>query len=96
MNKTEAKKELKARFLKAFPKCKIACVHLNGFTHEVFYIDENGKRAKATYSAYYVDDANINEQLKQVFSGYYHETYKHNPTELIFMQPKTFLGYPLR
>lgn len=96
MTKTEMKKQLKAQFEKQFPKCKIACIHLNGFTHEVYYINEEGKRAKATYSAYYVDDAFINEKLKEVFSGFYHEAFKHNPTEILYMQPKTFLGYPLR
>lgn len=52
--------ELKERFERLYKDCKIFCVHLNGFSHSVFYKDKDGTKHIDGYSAYapeqYEDD----------------------------------------
>ena len=81
-------KELLERFERLYKGCKLYCVHLNGFSHSVFYKDEKGTKHIDGYTAYapeqYEDD---------------HETFNSRGDMAIqsWNKDKTkafFLGYP--
>lgn len=54
------KKRFEARFKRLYKDATLYCVHLDGFSHSVFYKDKDGKKHIEGYSAYapeqYQDD----------------------------------------
>ncbi len=54
------KNELNQRFNRLYEGCTLFCIHLDGFSHEVFYKDRDGNKHIDGYSAYapeqYEDD----------------------------------------
>ncbi len=54
------KNELQTKFERLYKGCTLYCVHLDGFSHSVFYKDADGKRHIDGYTAYapeqYEDD----------------------------------------
>lgn len=54
------KKDFLQRFKRLYKDCELYCVHLDGFSHEVFYKDGKGIKHIEGYSAYapeqYEDD----------------------------------------
>ena len=98
MDKTELKKIFKDRFKLYFKGCKLAAVQLNGFTHKIFYINENGRRDRLIFSGcvspeearcYGWNDA----RCALLFDGFPNYQYQNNAVELVFMQPATFAKY---
>ena len=89
MNKTEMKKEFKARFNQLFKNKRLLAIQLDGFTHRVIFNSGRGSRIYAlSYSAYTEIDPEFNDKLKELFSGYSHYAFKHNATELIYIKPE--------
>lgn len=46
------KQEFEARFKRLYKNCHLYCIHLDGFSHEVFYKDSKGVKHIEGYSAY--------------------------------------------
>ena len=93
------KQEFKDRFDRLFKGCDLFCAHFDGFSHEVFYKDAEGKKHIGVYSGYassceaedeqLFDDgiyrAYSTDRLKALFLGYAHLSYSHgNAQEIVY------------
>jgi hypothetical protein len=104
MNKTQLKKHFKNKFdaigfkTNSGKPLRLLAVQLNGFNHTVF--TDTGTTDSSIlplrFSLYtnmndgvnILDSENLNEQLTQLFNGFGHLVYKHNPVELVFIKPE--------
>ena len=87
------KDKLQKRFEALYPECRLFCIHLDGFSHTVYYKDKNNNKKIEGYSAYapeqYDDfDDGIHgwnrDQCKALFAGVSHYSYQHNAQEIIY------------
>lgn len=96
MSKT-LKDELKEKFENIHKGCTLFAIHLDGFSHDVFYKDENGKRHIDGYSAYAPEQhdephetdggfirAWNDDKTKVLFAGCSHCSYQGNAKEYIY------------
>lgn len=94
------KNDLLKTFNNLFKGCVLYCIHLNGFSHTVFYKDENGEKHVDGYSAY---DSTHNiptkvgdgvwrswneDKTKVLFLGYPHHSYQGNAKEYVYKDAK--------
>lgn len=87
------REQLETRFNNLYKGCTLYCIQLNGFSHTVFYKDENNNRKIEGYSAYapeqYDDfDDGIHgfnrDQCKALFVGIGHYRFQGNPEEIMY------------
>lgn len=92
------KQDFEARFKRLYPNCELYCVHLNGFSHSVFYKDKDGNKHIGVMSNYasscevreeeQYDDgvyrAYSTDRLKALFLGYPNYAYQCNAKEVVF------------
>jgi hypothetical protein len=80
---------LMERFEKNYPGKRLLSIHLNGFSHAVFY--DNGSPEDEIKIARYSNFApEIKElmPLGEMFEGYPNEKYKKNAEEIVYLDPK--------
>lgn len=104
MNKTQLKKHFTQQFdalgftYNNGKPLRLLAIQLNGFNHTVF-VDSGHSDSSILplrYSVYVnmnddtniLDSKNLNEQLKQLFDGFGHLVYKHDPVEIVFIKPE--------
>lgn len=91
------KKELKKRFNEIYKDCTLYAVQLNGFSHKVFYKDNDNKKHIDAFSAYspeqkcetYLSQGGIyrsfnDEKAHALLSPYAHYEYQGRPAEIVF------------
>lgn len=92
------KTELGERFARLFKGCRLHAIHLDGFSHDVFFKDADGVRHIETFSAYCspceAEEAHVCEdgairsfnadRVKALFLGYGHISYQHNAKEYVY------------
>ena len=89
------------RFERLYKGCKLYCVHLDGFSHSVFYKDEKGIKHIDGYTAYapeqhdesrMFDDGVFRawneDKARALFIGYPHYCYQNNAQELVYEDVK--------
>lgn len=85
----ELKQELENRFKKLFePNARLLAIHLNGFSHTVFY--DFGKKEDNIESkdySYYTPLSDLDDKLSKLFNGIPHYTYRGNPLEIVYVDP---------
>jgi len=90
-------KFLKKRFNEIYKDCTLYAVQLNGFSHKVFYKDNDNKKHIDTFSAYspeqkcetYLSQGGIyrsfnDEKAHALLSPYAHYEYQGRPNEIVF------------
>ena len=87
------KKNIKDLFKKVYNDKRLLAIQLNGFNHTIFY--DNGKSDSEInierYSAYTdlgFDKAKELFNLLSKIEIVYHEAYKHDPKEIVFIDPQ--------
>ena len=90
------KDELQKKFENTHKGCTLFAIHLDGFSHDVFYKDENGKRHIDGYSAYAPEQhdephdiggfirAWNDDKTKVLFAGCPHYQYQNNAKEFVY------------
>ena len=95
--------KLLERFGRLYKGCKLYCVHLDGFSHSVFYKDEKGHKHIDGYTAYAPEQYDAEtlyddgvyrawneDKTKAFFLGYLHYCYQNNAQELIYEDVKNW------
>lgn len=86
----ELKQELENRFKKLFePNARLLAIHLNGFSHTVFY--DFGKKEdniESKHYSYYTPLSDIDDKLSKLFNGIPHYIYQGNPLEIVYVCPE--------
>ena len=88
------KTKLAERFKAQYPDKRLLAVQLNGFSHKAFY--DNGNKDSAIevlefsgYADSIVDTGfENNDKLRPIFDGIPHYEYKHNATEIVYINPE--------
>jgi hypothetical protein len=76
----------KVEFAKHYPKKRLLAVHLNGFTHSVFY--DNGKsddEIQIDRYSYYMPENDWPLGALKMFHNVPHHTFQHEPVEIIYV-----------
>lgn len=95
------KKDLQTKFDRIYKGCTLYAIHLNGFSHTVFYKDSDGEGHIDGYSAYapeQYDKALKHEdgkwrswnedKTKVLFLGFPHYSYQNNAKEYVYKDVK--------
>lgn len=95
------KNELQTKFEKLYKGCTLHAIHLNGFSHTVFYKDENGEKHVEGVSVYAPEqytrsskhEDNVwrafnEDKTKVLFLGFPHYAYQNNAKELVYKDKK--------
>jgi hypothetical protein len=98
-NKGENMKEktiLKERFYKLFEGCELFAIQLNGFTHKIYFKDENKRRKIGIYcpsaAAQKIGDTVEQDtpRINKLFNGFATWQYQGNAKELIYKDVEEF------
>ena len=95
------KTDLLNKFNNLYKGCTLYAIHLNGFSHTVFYKDNNGEKHIDGYSAYAPEQYNCSskhedcvwrswneDKTKVLFLGYPHYSYQNNAKEYVYKDVK--------
>ena len=95
------KTELQTKFERLYNGCTLYAIHLDGFSHEVFYKDCDGNRHVDGMSAYAPEQydcsskhedgvwRSLNEdKTKVLFLGFPHYSYQNNAKEYVYKDVK--------
>jgi hypothetical protein len=78
--------QFQIQFAKYYPKKRLLAVHLNGFTHSVFY--DNGKTdddIKIDRYSFYMPEGEWSIGAMNMFHNIPHHTYQNNPIEIVYV-----------
>jgi hypothetical protein len=81
------KKLFAIRFAKYYPKKRLLAVHLNGFTHSVFY--DNGKaidNIEIDRYSHYMPENEWSIAATNMFYNIHHHKFQNNPIEIIYIE----------
>lgn len=83
------KKEIQENFNKLYKSKRLLAVQLNGFSHKVFY-DNGTKDSKVIVEEYspWTKMERHTDNTKKLLQWYSTHTYKGNPKEIIYVEPK--------
>ena len=83
------KNKLLKRFKKAFcPSYRLLAVHLNGFSHSVFF-DKGNKKSDVSRLEFSgcAPEISFDPRVKELFEGVPHYCYQGAPEEIIYILP---------
>lgn len=94
------KTELQTKFERLYKGCTLYAIHLDGFSHSVFYKDANGLKHVDGMTAYAPEQytpANVcnnvsrswnEDKTKVLFTGFPHYAYQNNAKEYVYKDVK--------
>ncbi len=81
------------RFKDLFPESRLLAIQLNGFSHKAFYDSGNRESRIQSYefsnylSACEIDNIDLNNKFKELFSGFPNFSYQNNALEIVYILP---------
>lgn len=79
------KTELSERFARLFPNCTLFAVHLDGFSHDVFYKDADGVKHIDGYSAYAPEQYEAEHKCYSPRGDYAIKSWNEDRTKALFL-----------
>lgn len=79
------KNELNQRFKRLYPHCELFAIHLDGFSHTVFYKDGNGEKHIDGYTAYAPEQYSQAQRCFSADGDFAWKSWNEDKTKVLFL-----------